>query len=86
MTSSAEPSDSTQAEDQYHRGPIRACTAMLGVLQEHATSIHSWLDAFGDEPMTHEASVFMYLLLGADETKATASETACGALSNKVLF
>ena len=48
-------------------------SAMLGVIQEHATSIHLWLDTFGDELMTSEAAAFMYLLLGADETNASVS-------------
>ncbi|MDH3207859.1 MAG: hypothetical protein OEO79_14740 [Gemmatimonadota bacterium] len=47
--------------------------AMLGAIRQHAASIHSWLDAFGNEPMTPEATAFMYLLLGADETSEMAS-------------
>ena len=32
----------------------------------HAAAIHEWLDGLGDA-MTHEASAFMYLLLGVEE-------------------
>ena len=48
-------------------------STLLGLLQDHAASVHSWLDTFGDKPMTPEAAAFMYLLLGADETNLMAS-------------
>jgi len=48
-------------------------SALLDVIGRHATSIHLWLDAFGDKPMTTEAAAFMYLLLSVEETNATAS-------------
>ncbi len=44
-------------------------SALLDVIRRHATSIHLWLDAFGDKPMTPEAAAFMYLLLGVEETE-----------------
>ena len=42
-------------------------SALQGVIREHTTAIHAWLDTFGDEPMTPEAAAFMYLLLGVEE-------------------
>ena len=45
-------------------------SALLTVIREHAPSIHSWLDAFGDKPMTPEAAAFMYLLLSVEEMNA----------------
>jgi len=48
-------------------------TALVDVIGEHATSIHVWLDTFGDKPMTSEAAAFMYLLLGLEETNTTTS-------------
>ena len=41
---------------------------VLGVIGDHATSIHRWLDGFEDRPLTPEAGAFMYLLLGLEET------------------
>ena len=39
----------------------------LGIVAEHAPSIHAWLDGFGDGPMSPEANAFMYMLLGIEE-------------------
>ena len=47
-------------------------SALLSVIREHATPIHSWLDAFGDKPMTPEAAAFMYLLLSVEELSTMA--------------
>ena len=50
--------------------------ALLSAIQEHASSIHAWLDAFEDRPMTSEAAAFMYLLLGVEEANAPAPPDA----------
>lgn len=48
-------------------------SVMLGMIQDHATSIHSWLDTFEDRTMTPEAAAFMYLLLGVEEMNPAAT-------------
>ena len=41
---------------------------MLRIVNEHAPSIHAWLNGFGDRPMSPEAAAFMHLLLSIEET------------------
>ncbi len=48
-------------------------SALLSVIQKHATSIDSWLDTFGDDPMSPEAAAFMYLRLCGEEMNLMAS-------------
>ena len=47
-------------------------SALLRAIRKQATSIHVWLDAFGDKPMTPEAAAFMYLLLVVEEMNTVA--------------
>jgi tetratricopeptide (TPR) repeat protein len=46
-------------------------SALLSAIRKHATSIHLWLDAFGNKPMTREAAAFLYLLLCVEEMDRT---------------